>query len=138
KDTTDSQLRDDVTRIRMLYGEHGYVRAIPDPVVEVKKVEVGRTLENRYFITIRIQENDQYRIGYVEVRGNRQFTADGIRGVLGLVPGQIFNETMLRNNFDELKKMYDSRGFFNFTPVPAMDLDETEKVVNLTINIQED
>ena len=69
--------------------------------------------------------------------GNKQFTADEIRGVLGLVPGQVYNETMLRDNFVALKKMYDSRGFINFTPIPIMDLDETKRVVNLTIHIQE-
>jgi outer membrane protein assembly factor BamA len=139
KDDTDLKLQDDVTRIRILYGEHGYVRvSIPDPNVEVNRVQVGRTLENRYSITIRIEENDQYRIGDVKVTGNKQFTTDEIRRVLGLVPGQVYNETMLRKNFDKLKKMYDSRGFLNFAPVPAIAPDENKKVVNLAINIQEE
>jgi len=84
-----------------------------------------------------LDQNDQYRIGDVRVMGNKQFTADEIRSVLGLIPGQVYNETTLRKNFDKLKKIYDSRGFINFAPVPTMDLDETKKVVNLTINIQE-
>jgi beta-lactamase regulating signal transducer with metallopeptidase domain len=139
KDDTDLKLQDDVTRIRILYGGRGYVLVrIPDPIVEVNRVQVGRTFENRYSITIKIEENDQYRIGDVKVSGNRQFTTDEIRGVLGLVPGQVYNETTLRKNFDKLKKMYDSRGFTNFVPVPAIDPDETKKVVNLAINIQEE
>jgi hypothetical protein len=32
--------------------------------------------------------------------------------------------------------MYGRRRFINFVAVPVMDLDETKKVVNLTINIQ--
>jgi beta-lactamase regulating signal transducer with metallopeptidase domain len=139
KDDTDLKLQDDITRIRILYGEHGYIRAsVSDPIVEVKKVEAGRTVENRYFITIKIEENDQYRIGDVNVTGSKQFTADQIRRVLNLVPGQVFNETMLRKNFDTLKKMYASRGFIYFAPIPVLDPDETKRVVNLTINIEED
>jgi outer membrane protein assembly factor BamA len=35
KDTTELKLHDDVTRIRMLYSEHGYTRVeIPDPIVK--------------------------------------------------------------------------------------------------------
>src|SRR5499426_2357002 len=77
KDTYfDLKLADDITRIRMLYAEHGYVRAnILDPVVETKPYQVMRTLPfvrapfpfgipvpfwkkkvDRYFITINIEE----------------------------------------------------------------------------------
>jgi outer membrane protein assembly factor BamA len=135
---TDLKLQDDVTRIRMLYSEHGYPRInISDPIVEVKKVEVGRTLENQYVITIKIEENAQYRLSEVKVAGNKQFTADEIRRVIGMIPGQVYNETMLRNGFDKLKKMYASRGFINFFADPVFDFDETKKVISLTIDIQE-
>jgi outer membrane protein insertion porin family len=139
-DDTDLKLKlqDDVTRIRIFYADHGYVRVnVSGPIVYVKGVKVGRTFENRYSITLKIEEHDQYRVGDVKVTGNNQFTADEIRGVLGLVPGRVYNETMLRDNFVTLGKMYGSRGFINFTPIPIMELDETKKIVNLTINIQE-
>jgi len=139
KDDTELKLQDDITRIRILYDEHGYVRAnIPDPIVEVKRVEAGRALENQYSITIQIEEHDQYRIGDVQVTGNKQFTGEEIRRALGMVPGQIYNGTMLRNNLVKLKKMYASRGFFNFVPVPAMGFDDTKRIVNLTIDIEEE
>jgi len=46
KDTYfDLKLADDITRIRMLYAQHGYVRAnVLDPVVETKPHRVMRTL----------------------------------------------------------------------------------------------
>lgn len=139
KDTTDLKLQDDVIRIRMLYAEHGYALAnLPDPIVEVKRVEVGRTLENRYFITIKIEENAQYRISEVKVTGNKQFTADEVRRAAGMVPGQVYNETMLRQGFEKLKKMYASRGFVNSFADPVFDFDETKKVVSLSIDIHED
>src|SRR5262245_31585708 len=142
----------------MLYGEHGYVRAnILEPIVEVKPKYVYRTLPlikppfpfgiplpfwkkkvNRYEITLKIEENDQYRIGDVKVTGNKEFNELIIRAVLGLVPGQVFNETALRTGFDNLKKLYGSRGYVNFTPVPTQDFNEEKKLVNLTINVDED
>jgi outer membrane protein insertion porin family len=159
KDTYfDLKLADDITRIRMLYAEHGYVRAnVLDPIVETKPHKVMRTLPfirppfpwgipipfwkktvDRYFITINVEENDQYRVGTVRVTGNKQFPELVIQAILGLVPGEIFNEQRLRESFENLKKLYGSRGYINFTAVPQQDFDETKKVVNLTINVDEE
>ncbi len=159
KDTYfDLKLGDDVNSIRMKYGEIGYVRAnVLDPVVEVKPKKVFRTLPfirppfpwgvplpfwrktvNRYYITINIEENDQYKVGEVKITGAKQFPEIGIQAVLGLIPGQIYNETALRKSFENLKKLYGTRGYINFTAVPSQDFDETKKVVNLTINVDED
>jgi outer membrane protein insertion porin family len=159
KDTYyDLKLADDITRIRILYADNGYVRAnVLDPVVETKPKLVYRTLPlikpplpfgiplpswkkkvNRFYITIKIEENDQYRVGDVKITGAEEFNENVIRLLLGLVPGQVFNESALRKGFDNLKKLYGSRGYVNFTPVPVQDFNEDKKVVNLTINVDED
>jgi len=154
----DLKLADDITRIRIFYADHGYVRAnILDPVIETKPKMVYRTLPllkppfpfgvplpfwkkrvNRFYITIKLEENDQYKIGDVKITGNKELNENVIKLILGLVPGEIFNESQLRKGFDNLKKIYGSRGYVNFTPVPVQDLDEEKKVVNLTVNIDED
>ena len=154
----DLKLADDITRIRIFYADHGYVRAnIFDPIVETKSKMVYRTLPllkppfpfgvplpfwkkkvNRFHITLKIEENDQYKIGDVKITGAKEFEPAVIRAVLGLVPGQVFNESLLRKGFDNLKKLYGSRGYVNFTPVPVQDLDEDKKLVNLTVNVDED
>jgi outer membrane protein insertion porin family len=159
KDTYyDLKLADDITRIRMLYAEHGYVRAnVLDPLVETKTKKTFRTLPfikppfpfgipipfwrktvDRFYVTIKIEENDQYRVGDVRVTGSKEFNEDIIKAVLGLQQGAIFNETLLRKGFENLKKLYGSRGYINFTPVPQQDFDEAKKLVNLIINVDED
>src|SRR5207247_2197293 len=159
KDTYfDLKLADDITRIRMLYAEHGYVRAnVLDPVVETKPQQLHRTLPfirppfpwgipipfkkktiDRYYITIKIEENDQYRVGDVKVTGSKEFNENVIKTVLGQVPGQVYNDTQLRKGFENLKKLYGSRGYINFTPVPVFDDDDAKKVRNLNISIDED
>ena len=159
KDTYyDLKLADDLTRIRILYAERGYVRAnIVDPVVVTKQTTVSRTLPfikapfpfgiplpfwkkkaNRFYITIKVEENDQYRVGDVKITGGKEFNENQIKAVLGLVPGEVFNESQLRKGFENLKKLYGSRGYINFTPVPVQDFDEPKKLVNMTINVDED
>src|SRR5881296_2842882 len=159
KDTYyDLKLADDLTRIRILYAENGYVRAnVLDPVIETKPKRVFRTLPfirppfpwgipipfwkkkvDRYYITIKIEENDQYRVGDVKVTGSKEFNENVIKSVLGQVPGQVYNDTQLRKGFENLKKLYGSRGYINFTPVPVFDDDDAKKVRNLNISIDED
>jgi outer membrane protein insertion porin family len=159
KDTYyDLKLADDMTRIKIFYADRGYIRTnILDPIVEVKPTKAYRTLPlikppfpfgvplpfwrktvNRYYITLKLEENDQYKIGDVKVSGNKEFPEPIIRLVLGLVPGQVWNETALKKGFENLKKLYGARGYVNFTAVPVQDLDEERKLVNVTINVDED
>src|SRR5204862_4862180 len=86
-----------------------------------------KTLD-RYYITIKIEENDQYRVGDVKVTGAKQFNETVVKSVLGLVPGEVFNEERLRKSFENLKKLYGARGYINFTAVPVQDFDEARKL----------
>jgi outer membrane protein insertion porin family len=159
KDTYfDLKLADDITRIRMLYGEYGYARvSVADPILETKPHRLMRTFPlirppfpwgiplpfwkktlDRYYITIKIDENQQYRVGTVKVAGATQFSEASIKETLGMVPGEIFNETRLRKGFEDLKKQYGSKGYINFTAVPAQGFDEANRLINLNINIEED
>jgi beta-lactamase regulating signal transducer with metallopeptidase domain len=80
----------------------------------------------------------EYRIGNIKIFGNKAVNAVQIRSALGLAPGLVFNEDQLRRGFEALKRIYGSLGYVNFTPEPDLDFDEQQKVMNLTINIDED
>jgi beta-lactamase regulating signal transducer with metallopeptidase domain len=80
----------------------------------------------------------EYRIGVIKVTGAKAFGEDQILLVLGLVSGEFFNENRLSKGFEDLKRLYGSRGYINFAPVPVMEFEERQKVLNLTINIDED
>jgi outer membrane protein insertion porin family len=80
----------------------------------------------------------QYRVGNVKIVGSTQISPDFIQSVIGLVPGQVYSDSRLRNGFDSLKRIYGTAGYLNFTAIPVQDIDEQKKLVNLTINIDED
>ncbi len=159
KDTYhDLKLADDLTRIRLFYMENGYMRInVLDPIVETKPKTIHRTLPfikppfpwgiplpfwtkkvDRYYVTIKLEENNQYKVGDVKITGNKEIPAEIIKAVLGLAPGAVYNDSLMRKGFDNLKKVYGGRGYINFTPVPMYDFDEERKLVNLTIDIDED
>jgi outer membrane protein insertion porin family len=56
---------------------------------------------------------------------------------MGLVSGRVYNESALRQGFENLKQLYGNLGYVNFLPEPVVDFDEQQRVVNLTVNIDE-
>jgi beta-lactamase regulating signal transducer with metallopeptidase domain len=82
--------------------------------------------------------DQEYRIGAIKVVGATVFSEAQIKLSLGLASGQIYNEDQLRMGFESLKRLYDNRGYVDFVPQPVFDFDEPQKLVNLTINIDED
>ena len=152
------KMDDDITRIQMLLRENGYVRAIVlEPEVEIRPHKISRTLPfikpsfpwgiplpfwkkdvDRFFIKIRVEENDQYRLRDINVTGNEQFTEEQLLSFLRLNSGEVFNETRLREGFEDLGKLYGNFGYVNFTPVPNYEFDDEARIVDLTINVDED
>ena len=152
------KMDDDITRIQMLLRENGYVRAIVlEPEVEIRPHKISRTLPfikpsfpwgiplpfwkkevDRFFIKIRVEENDQYRLRDINVTGNEQFTEEQLLSFLRLNSDEVFNETRLREGFEDLGKLYGNFGYVNFTPVPNYEFDDEARIVDLTINVDED
>ena len=149
---------DDLTRIEMLYRANGYLRAvILEPKIEIRTQKISRTLPfikpsfpwgiplpfwkkevDRFFITIEIEEDEQYRLGEVRITGNEAFDEEQLISFLSLVEGEVYDETLLRDGFENLTDLYGNFGYINFTPVPLYDFDDENRLVNLTINIEED
>ncbi len=148
----------DLSLVNALYREYGYVRAnIVEPTVETRPKQIYRTFPlikpafpwgipipfwkktvDRTYITVPIEENEQYRVGEINVVGNEILNDDQIRAVLAIEPGEVYNETKLRDGFDVLQDLYGQQGYINFTPTPQPDIDDVERLVNLTVQIDED
>ena len=79
----------------------------------------------------------EYRVGKITVIGAKYIKPEFLAGSLGLVSGEVFDESRLRKGLEDLKKLYGSLGYATFLPTPVMDFDEQRKVVNLTVNVEE-
>jgi outer membrane protein insertion porin family len=78
-----------------------------------------------------------YRVGELNIAGAKVVSSDVVRSMVGLTSGDLYDESRLRDGFLELMKLYGSLGHVNFVPVPDFRIDEQQRVVNLTINIDE-
>ena len=153
----EGKLAYDLNNVRTLYAENGYVRVnISDPVVEERTVRIHRTLPfvkppfpwgipvpfwtkqaDRLNITIKIEENSQYHVGDVKVTGSEAIRPEVLQRGLGLQTGDVYNETLLRESFKNLTKLYGEGGYINFIPTPQQQFDEEKKLVNLTVDVDE-
>jgi beta-lactamase regulating signal transducer with metallopeptidase domain len=79
----------------------------------------------------------EYRVGQVRVAGAKILDNDAIRSSIGLVSGEVYDESRIHEGFQALTEFYGSLGYVNFLPEPVLDFDDQKKVVNLTINIDE-
>jgi beta-lactamase regulating signal transducer with metallopeptidase domain len=120
-----------VTNLRMRYASLGYVRFGAKPVLDFDE---PRKVVN---LTVYIDEDLQFNVGEIKVTGAKVLHPDFIRSSLGLVSGEVYDESRLRKGFYDLKKLYDSLGYINFLPDPVQDFDEQQKVVNLNVYIDE-
>jgi outer membrane protein insertion porin family len=144
------KLEADLDRLRVLvYADNGYLKTrFGEPRVEpAGKVGTwvpifghkGQGLK----IVIPVDEGRQYRAGQIKVEDNTEFTADEIKAVIGLKPGDVIKGyTVVNKGIDNLKKLYGSRGYIqanpNFFPEFKDDPGDTAKgVADITFNIEE-
>jgi len=116
------KLESDLDRLRVLvYADHGYLKAhFGDPQVE-EVGQVGTFLPlighkgRGIKIVIPVDEGRQYRAGEIKVEDNTEFTADEIKGVVGLKTGDVIKGySVVQKGLENLKKLYGSRGYIQF------------------------
>jgi beta-lactamase regulating signal transducer with metallopeptidase domain len=79
----------------------------------------------------------EYHLGEIKVTGAKFLHNDVLRSLLGLVPGEAYDETRLRESLEDMRRLYGNLGYVTFLPEPAFDFDDQRKVVNLTLNVDE-
>lgn len=133
-----SAFDEDVTRVQAWYYDKGYLMMRPGrPMVEL-------TADRAYVdITIPVEEGPRFRIRKFEVMetdgaGNEVETlapkAD-LRKMVKLGSGDWFSRSKIAEGIDGISRTYRDAGYALVETVPATDLDEANRLVDVTINI---
>jgi outer membrane protein assembly factor BamA len=77
-----------------------------------------------------------YRIEALIFEGERSFSPEQLKDVFN-VPGDKFNRIAVAKGLERLRQLYGDYGYFNFTAVPALELDKDRGAVVMTISIHE-
>lgn len=130
----------DLEAIRELYTQKGYMRmVIGEPKIEVKRQQSapGKKPKTSIHITIPIEEGHQYRVGEITCEGNTVFKDELIKAVVGMKKGEIWNNKKFSENIKALNEGYANRGYIMVYMAPYFNFNDKEKVVDLTLKIEE-
>lgn len=139
--------------IRGLYQDHGYFK-VDVNVAGLKTVDVNRggipgpwpligaKHGKATNITITVDEGAQYRMGKLVFRSSDPdqgliFKPEILARVFPLKKGDVFNADKIRKSLDTFRKLYGEYGYIDFTPEPLFDVDDAKKVVNLTLQFDQ-
>ena len=130
KQYSKQNLSADLETLRSTYLDTGYLNFAID------STQVSITPDKQdIFITININEGDQYVLDEVKLAGNFIVPEEELRGLLQIQPGQIFSRRQVVASSQSISNRLgqDGYAFSRVNPVP--DVNEEDKTVNLTFFI---
>jgi outer membrane protein insertion porin family len=108
----ETQLQDDLQKIREFYQNHGYVD------VAVRDVRKGRTSSGALQIVIAIDEGPQYHVGKLSFVGYKATTEERLRAVVKMKEGAVYSAKGIKDDAKALADAYGSGGYVDLTIVP--------------------
>jgi outer membrane protein insertion porin family len=103
---------------------------------------LGSKHGKRVNITIPIEEGAQFRMGSLKFRSSDPevglvFKSDLLARVFPIKEGEVFSADKIRKALDNYKKLYGEYGYIDFVPEPVTEIDDVKKVVNLTMEFDQ-
>jgi len=122
-------LDQDVSRLSGYYYNNGYIQArIGEPQVEYKG--------NWIYITIKIDEGPQFKVGNVDITGDLVLPKDELIKRLKITKETYYNREVVRNDILALTDIYSDEGFAYADISPTIDKDFDNLKVNITYIVQ--
>ncbi len=129
---------EDVTRVQAWYYDKGYLMMRPGrPSVEL-------TADRKYVdITIPVEEGPRFRVRNIDVvekdeAGNEVETIrpkDVLRDEIELESGDWFSRSKIAEGIEKITRAYRDQGYALVEMIPGTDLDEVNRLVDVSINI---
>ncbi|MGB0846436.1 MAG: outer membrane protein assembly factor BamA [Thiolinea sp.] len=120
----------DLDKLTSFYRDRGYLN------FKVTSSDVSLSEDKQgVFITVGVDEGEQYRLGKINVSGNHRLPQDQLQQAITLVPGHVFSQKTLEETRRNLADKLGEQGFAfaKINPVPAVD--KANKRVGITLNI---
>ncbi|MBW2400715.1 MAG: hypothetical protein JRG80_15785 [Deltaproteobacteria bacterium] len=95
----------DLSNVGKKYSDAGYVQ------VEIGEPDVIAN-EAGLVVSVTIEEGTQFRVGALDVTGDSTVDIDGLRGLLNLQEGDVFNRSYLTEDVARLTEHYTNKGFY--------------------------
>ncbi len=122
-------LKTDTERLTAFYYDAGYI------TVRVDEPKVERRDDGLY-VTIKIAEGDQFRVGAVGFRGDVRPDLN-LGSDLDLVTGDVFRSSKLRQDILKITDKYGDVGYAFVNIEPETEIDQDKKTVDVTYKIDQ-
>lgn len=121
----------DLFLIQGVYAERGYVYA------KVSRPSVTLSPDKRsIFITIRIEEGDQYRIGKIDFSGELIHDKAELHELIKVEPGELFARSKIQKDLFAVADLYKDAGYANANVNPDTKIDAKSRIIDLTYDVQ--
>jgi outer membrane protein insertion porin family len=128
-DLKKEDLDQDVTKLSSFYYNHGYIQArIGEPKIEYKG--------NWIYITIKIDEGPQFKVGNVNIKGDLVLPKDELMKRLKITKEIYYNREIVRDDVLALTDLYSDEGYAYADISPAIDKNIKQLKVNITYVIR--
>ena len=124
----------DLQAIQFLYGDRGYIYA------KVSKPSVSLSPDKRYlYITLRIEEGDQYRVGEIDFSGELLHDKAELRRLTQVRSGELFARSRVGKDLFAISDLYRDAGYAyaNVNPDTKVDPKTRDKVIRRELRIFE-
>lgn len=134
KKFTTEEYENDKNNVIAKYNEHGYRDAV------LLSDSVWNYNEKKVDIHLKVEEGQKYYLKDIRFVGNTKYATDYLMAVLGMKPGEVYNQKKLNERLstddDAVSNIYFNNGylFFNADPV---ETDVKGDSISLEIRIQE-
>jgi len=120
----EDELATDVERVQAFYYDHGYVRVrVDEPVISRDGDELT--------VTIKVNEGPLHHVGEVNFEGDLVIDDDLLRAAAGLVSGDVFSPSALREAVFSLVEVYGNQGYAFADVEPRSRVDPETHLVDL-------
>ena len=126
----ETQLQDDLQKVREFYQNHGYID------VAVRDVTKQRTSSGALQIVIAIDEGPQYHVGKLTFVGYKATTEQKLRAVVKMKEGSVYSAKAIKDDAKALADAYGSGGYVDLTIVPETS-QAHDRLIDITYKIDE-
>ncbi len=126
----ETQLQDDLQKIREFYQNHGYVD------VAVRDVRKERTSGGALQIVIVVDEGPQYHVGKISFVGYKATNEQKLRALLKMKEGDVYSAKAIKDDAKAMADAYGSGGYVDLTVIPESS-PAHGGLIDLTYRIEE-
>ena len=122
-------------RIRQALQDMGYFKAM----VDEPKVSFPAHAEKRgpATVTVTAEPGTQYRLGEIRFEKPTAFSTAQVRDVFPVRDGEFFNRNEFIKGLENLRKLYETKGYVNFVASPVPVFDESRRTIDFVVTIDE-